>query len=397
MRFSIPAVAFATALISPSQDADARVLSSNSGLFGIHKGLFEHRKNGSIGVRAHPATTMPLSMSILRGGANDEEDDPANSSDVEAILYLPGLLEASVSGKWDITEADKDCTILITASKAKELNVKSGDVVGIIGRRRRASYAFIKISKGKKGTVQISHNLASNLRVRDTDKVKIVPLDSNNQEDFSAEASGDMALLATTPTTALSVTFSPVKDSLHSLELSEGGDELSEAEIMERFVKPYLDLENASENGSGIVLKRGHTLVLRDANKMTLEFTLSHIEVDSDATDQGEGDEEKAIGALVGSSTEVVIGSSIPRTEVGLGYDSVGGCEKAVKLMRELVELPLRFPELWTTAGVPTPKGVLLHGPPGCGKTLIANALMEETGAHVVTINGPEIMARKGG
>lgn len=65
--------------------------------------------------------------------------------------------------------------------------------------------------------------------------------------------------------------------------------------------------------------------------------------------------------------------------------------------MRELVELPLRFPELWTTAGVPTPKGVLLHGPPGCGKTLIANALMEETGAHVVVINGPEIMARKGG
>ena len=82
---------------------------------------------------------------------------------------------------------------------------------------------------------------------------------------------------------------------------------------------------------------------------------------------------------------------------MGLGYDSVGGCGKAIKLMRELVELPLRFPELWTTAGVPTPKGVLLHGPPGCGKTLIANALMEETGAHVVIINGPEIMARKGG
>lgn len=65
--------------------------------------------------------------------------------------------------------------------------------------------------------------------------------------------------------------------------------------------------------------------------------------------------------------------------------------------MRELVELPLRFPELWTTAGVPTPKGVLLHGPPGCGKTLIANALVEETGAHIVIINGPEIMAKKGG
>ena len=106
---------------------------------------------------------------------------------------------------------------------------------------------------------------------------------------------------------------------------------------------------------------------------------------------------DNAVGALVDSSTEIIIGSSVDRVEVGLGYDSVGGCGKAIKLMRELVELPLRFPELWTTAGVPTPKGVLLHGPPGCGKTLIANALMEETGAHVVIINGPEIMARKGG
>jgi transitional endoplasmic reticulum ATPase len=101
-------------------------------------------------------------------------------------------------------------------------------------------------------------------------------------------------------------------------------------------------------------------------------------------------------GALT-ESTEVILGGAIPRAEVGLGYDSVGGLDKVIQLMRELVELPLRFPELWSTAGVPTPKGVLLHGPPGCGKSLIANALVEETGAHVVIINGPEIMAKKGG
>lgn len=96
-------------------------------------------------------------------------------------------------------------------------------------------------------------------------------------------------------------------------------------------------------------------------------------------------------------ATEVILGGATPRVEVGMGYDSVGGMDSAVQLLRELIELPLRFPELWTTAGVPTPKGVLLHGPPGCGKTLIANALVEETGAHIVIINGPEIMARKGG
>ncbi len=103
------------------------------------------------------------------------------------------------------------------------------------------------------------------------------------------------------------------------------------------------------------------------------------------------------MAGVVDASTEIILGSATRRVEVGLGYDSVGGLDKAIQLMRELIELPLRFPELWTTAGVPTPKGVLLHGPPGCGKTLLANALVEETGAHVVIINGPEIMARKGG
>jgi len=118
---------------------------------------------------------------------------------------------------------------------------------------------------------------------------------------------------------------------------------------------------------------------------LTLIYYFWYLSIDGDTS------------AIIDSSTQVVIGQSVDRSEVGLGYDSVGGCGKAIKLMQELVELPLRFPELWTTAGVPTPKGVLLHGPPGCGKTLIANALMEETGAHVVIINGPEIMARKGG
>jgi transitional endoplasmic reticulum ATPase len=69
----------------------------------------------------------------------------------------------------------------------------------------------------------------------------------------------------------------------------------------------------------------------------------------------------------------------------------------AVKLIRDLVKLPLRFPELWTTAGVPPPMRVLLHRPPGCGKTLLANALVKETGAHIEIVNETEIMAHKGG
>jgi len=330
-------------------------------------------------------------LSVARGGASSESDDSAEEGAEVEELYLPGLLEATVAGKWDTTDAGTDYSITISPSKARELGVKSGEVVGIIGRRRRASYVVVNVAKGSKGAVKLSFNLANNLRVRGTDKVKVVPL----EEDSAEESSGDMALLNTQPSVAHSVTFSPVKDSLHSLELSEGGDEIAEEELIERFVKPYLDVDGSA------VLKKGHTITLRDDNNKSLDFTVTHLDTEGDVDDEEEVDEveedDNAVGALVDSSTEIILGSSVDRVEVGLGYDSVGGCGKAIKLMRELVELPLRFPELWTTAGVPTPKGVLLHGPPGCGKTLIANALMEETGAHVVIINGPEIMARKGG
>lgn len=186
----------------------------------------------------------------------------------------------------DITEASQDCTITISSSKAKELSLKSGDIVGIVGRRRRASYAVIAIGKSSKNAVSLSHNLASNLRVRDTDKVKVVPLGGENAQEFES-TSGDMALLAGSPEVATAVTFSPVKDSLHSLELSEGGDELSEDEIMNRFLKPYLNMDEGV-----VVLKKGHTLVLRDGNKKSLEFTVTHLGMVENDEEEGDVSED---------------------------------------------------------------------------------------------------------
>jgi transitional endoplasmic reticulum ATPase len=106
---------------------------------------------------------------------------------------------------------------------------------------------------------------------------------------------------------------------------------------------------------------------------------------------------DASISGDLTSETNVVLGGSVQRRAIVVGFDSVGGCEKAIQLMRELIELPPRFPRLWTTASVATPKGGLLHGPPGCGKMLIANDLVEETGADVIIINGQEKMARKRG
>ena len=80
-----------------------------------------------------------------------------------------------------------------------------------------------------------------------------------------------------------------------------------------------------------------------------------------------------------------------------IGYDDIGGVRKQLAKIREMIELPLRHPQLFKTLGVKPPKGVLLFGPPGSGKTLIAKAIANETGAFFFLLNGPEIMSKMQG
>ncbi len=75
-------------------------------------------------------------------------------------------------------------------------------------------------------------------------------------------------------------------------------------------------------------------------------------------------------------------------------YEDIGGLGKEIQKIREMVELPMKSPELFRRLGITPPKGVLLHGPPGTGKTLIAKAVANESGANFKTINGPEIMSK---
>ncbi len=80
----------------------------------------------------------------------------------------------------------------------------------------------------------------------------------------------------------------------------------------------------------------------------------------------------------------------VPRTT----YEDIGGLHEEMQRVREMVELPLRHPELFQRLGIDPPKGVLLHGPPGCGKTLLARAVANESEANFLSINGPEIMSK---
>ncbi len=84
------------------------------------------------------------------------------------------------------------------------------------------------------------------------------------------------------------------------------------------------------------------------------------------------------------------IDASVPR----ITYDELGGLKNEVQKIREIVELPMRHPELFDKIGVEAPKGVLLYGPPGTGKTLLAKAVAGETNAHFISLSGPEIMGK---
>jgi transitional endoplasmic reticulum ATPase len=99
---------------------------------------------------------------------------------------------------------------------------------------------------------------------------------------------------------------------------------------------------------------------------------------------------------LVDIGTEFVIGTA-PKSAKGLArinYEDIGGLRNEVQKVREMIELPLRHPEIFDRIGIEAPKGVLLFGPPGTGKTLLAKAVANETNANFYSISGPEIMSK---
>ena len=102
---------------------------------------------------------------------------------------------------------------------------------------------------------------------------------------------------------------------------------------------------------------------------------------------------------IVGNETEVTFNPQaveLKEEEMGLGinYEDIGGLGEEIKKVREMIELPLKHPEIFEKLGIEPPKGVLLHGPPGTGKTLLAKAVASETNSNFILINGPEVISK---
>ena len=80
-----------------------------------------------------------------------------------------------------------------------------------------------------------------------------------------------------------------------------------------------------------------------------------------------------------------------------IGYEDIGGMQKHLDLLKEMIDLPLVHPILFDTLGIRAPRGILLTGPPGSGKTMLARAVESETGVYFKTLNGPEVMSKRSG
>ncbi len=95
---------------------------------------------------------------------------------------------------------------------------------------------------------------------------------------------------------------------------------------------------------------------------------------------------------LIRKTTSIKLATEEASSTSAITYEDIGGLRREIGRVREMIEFPLRYPEVFERLGIDPPKGVLLHGPPGCGKTLIARAVAQETSAHFSHVNGPEVI-----
>ena len=253
----------------------------------------------------------------------------------------------------------------MTESAMEEMSLFEGDIVSIKGKRGKKTMATVAqiadsdvLEEGS--TLGMSADTMKNAGVRTGDSVTVV-------------AAPDVKF-------GRAVLVLPFEDSLGSAGL-ESGDK----SIFEDYLKPYFA-------GKFRALHRGDSFHV-DGPSGVLEFQcvdIDSVEVDNDTA------------CVVVEETIIECdGDPVDRDDVddleNAGYDTIGGAKKHLAAVRELVELPLKHPELWGKLGINPPRGVLLTGPSGCGKSIMAKAVAAETGAYFFVINGPEVISKRAG
>ena len=230
----------------------------------------------------------------------------------------------------------------------QKLGVKTGDVIEIMGRRRTAALAVpLYPEESGQGIIRIDGTTRRNAGVGIDDEVRVRKL--------VAKPAEKIVLAPTVP-----------------IRIYSGRS----------YFTHYL-----SQLLNGRPLMRGDTIKISGVGiGGTLEFVVTNVQPYADAV-------------IVNPGTEIVVSEKVAsdrerKNIPAVTYEDIGGLEDAIQKIREMVELPLKHPEIFRKLGIDPPKGVLLHGPPGTGKTLLAKAVANETNASFYHISGPEIMSK---
>ncbi|KAK6089500.1 hypothetical protein P3W45_001499 [Vairimorpha bombi] len=284
----------------------------------------------------------------------------AKQTEDKEIDLSTAILESTTKNALLVTDSHHDklkvYEVGMCSKTIEDLDLINGDYITLKGKKcSEVVFILVEMNDIPEKNICIKKDGRVNLKIRINDIVKIYPC-------------GSIGVIE-------QLVFLPIADTVDKIK----GD------LFQPFVEPFL---------------KDKSMPLSINNRYRISSGIGSVEYKVVSMTNKEGSDIKH-GFIV-DGTKVVSDETITREEAEqefnmIGYDDVGGCRKQLAQIKELIELPLRHPQLYKKLGVKPPKGILLYGPPGSGKTLIAKAIANETGAFIYMINGPEIMSKMAG
>ncbi|HSV42268.1 MAG TPA: AAA family ATPase, partial [Methanomassiliicoccales archaeon] len=236
----------------------------------------------------------------------------------------------------------------IDTQTRKSLGVENGDIIELIGKRSTAAKVFRAAQEDEgKGIIRIDGILRSNANVSMGDKVTVQKADTQP---------------------ATKITIAPKVPEGKQIRFGTGVEDLIRKGLTSR------------------PLVKGDELLIPNIALMGGWLPFKVVSTVPNGI------------VVVGDHTELIVRTEPTEDKdtstTSITYDDVGGLDEELQRVREMIELPLKHPELFDRLGIDAPKGVLLYGPPGTGKTLLAKAVANEAGASFYSIQGPEIISK---